>query len=107
VTLNLLLRRLVILDGLFLQIDGTGDVCDTAERQGCAAAGIDEGADVTGAEDLLVIDGDVLEQRQQVNFLLIAGADQIVIGLARQGEDRCPVHLRVVQSVQQMDGARA
>jgi hypothetical protein len=92
---------------LFPQVDRTTDVRDTAERQGRATAGIDERADVTRAKDLLVVDGDVLEQRQQVHFLLIMRTDQIVIGLAGQREDRSAVHLRVVQTVQEMDRTRA
>ena len=62
--------------------------------------GLLKSADVTCAEDLLVVDSDVLEQREQVDFLLIMRADQIVIRLAGEREDRGAIHLRVVQSVQ-------
>ena len=103
---DLLVRLVVVADRLLLEVDGAGDVRDAAERQRGAAAGVDERADVTGAEDLLVIDSDVFEERQQIDFLLIASADEIVIGLAGNRQNGGAVHLCVVQAVQQMNRAR-
>src|SRR5260221_11393443 len=45
----------------------------------------------------------MLAERQQIDFLLILRSDQVMVGLASQGEDRRVIHLRVVQAVQQMD----
>ena len=105
--LDVLRRRLVVVDRLLLQVDRAGDVRDAAQRQRRAAAGVDQRADVPGAEDLLVVDGDVLEERQQVDFLLVARADQVVVGLAGDREHRRAVHLGVVEAVEQVDRARA
>ena len=107
VALDVLLRRLVVLDCLFLDVDRAGDVRDAASESAARQRGVDQRCDVRGAEDLLVVDGDVLEQRQQVDFLLIVRADQVVVRLAGDREHRRAVHLGVVQAVQQVDGAGA
>jgi hypothetical protein len=60
---------------------------------------------VAGAENLLVVKRDVFEERQQVDFLLIPRTDQVVVGLPRDRQDGRAVHLRVVQSVEKVDGA--
>ena len=41
---------------------------------------VDECVRVPRAHDLLVIDRDVLEEREQVDLLLVAGSEQVVIG---------------------------
>ena len=51
------------------------------------------------AHDLLVEDGDVLEQAEQVDFLLVAHPHQVVIGLAGDRQDGGAVHLGVVEAV--------
>ena len=53
------------------------------------------------------VGGDVLEQRLQVDFLLVVRADRRARLLADDGDHRHVVHLGVVQPVQQMDRARA
>jgi len=50
---------------------------------------------------------DILEQRVEVDLLLIAAADRRSAGLADDGHDRLVIHLRVVEAVEQVDGARA
>ena len=60
---------------------------------------------MASAEDLLVEDGDVLEEREEIHFLLVTRADEVVVGLTRQGEHRRAVHLRVVEAVEQMNRA--
>jgi hypothetical protein len=102
VPLDLLLRWLIVLDSSFLKIDGTGDVRDTPKRKRRAATGIDKRANVAGAEDLLVKQRNILEQGQQVHLLLIARADQVVIRLTGDRENRCAVHFRVVQPIEQV-----
>src|SRR6186997_1278130 len=49
----------------------------------------------------------ILEQRVEVDLLLIAAADRRSAGLADDGHDRLVIHLRVVEAVEQVDGARA
>src|SRR5205823_2781413 len=55
--------------------------------------------------DALVVDGHVHEDLVELDVLLSEGADQVVVGHAGDGEDRCAVHLGVVQAVQQMQPA--
>ncbi len=50
-----------------------------------------------------IVGGDILEQRLQVDFLLVACADGGARLLANDSHDRYVIHLRVVQTVQQMD----
>ena len=51
--------------------------------------------------------GDVLEQRRQVDFLLVVAAEGRAALLADDGDHRLMVELGVIQAVEQMDGARA
>ena len=67
--------------------------------------GIDEAACLAGAHELLVEDGDILEQRKQIDLLLVMHAKEVMIGLAGDGEHGCAVELRVVQPVEQMNRA--
>ena len=61
---------------------------------------------VRRAHDLLVEDGHVREELQQVDLLLVVHADQVVIGLPGDRQHRGAVHLGVVEAVQQVDRAR-
>ncbi len=54
-----------------------------------------------------VLARDVLEQRRQVHFLLEAAAERGARRLADDRDHRLMVELRVVESVQQVDGTRA
>ena len=78
---------------------------DTALGERGAAARVDERAHVARAHDLLVVDGDILEEGEEVDFLLVMRADQIVVGLAGDRDDRRAVHLGVVKTVEQVDRA--
>ena len=51
--------------------------------------------------------GDVLEQRLQIDLLLVAAAERGARLLADDRDDRLMVELRVVEAVQEMDRARA
>ena len=51
--------------------------------------------------------GDVLEERQQVDLLLVVAAERGARLLADDGDHRLVVELRVVEAVQQVDGAGA
>ena len=79
---------------------------DAALRERRAAAGVDDRLHVARAHDLLVVDRDVFEERQQVDFLLVLRAEKIVIRLTGDREHRRAIHLGVVQSVEEMDRAR-
>src|SRR5256885_333376 len=107
VSFDVLLRTLVLVEFLVLQIDGTTDVRDAAGRERGAARRVDERACVPGAEDLLVVGGDVLEERQQIDFLLVPHAHEVVVGLPGDGEHRRAIELRVVEAVEQVNGSRA
>ena len=58
---------------------------------------------VLRAHDLLVEDGDVLEELQQVDLLLVAHAHQVVVGLPGDRQHRGAVDLGVVEAVEQVD----
>ena len=55
---------------------------------------------------LNVLGGDVLEQRDEVDFLLVAAAERGARLLADDREDGRVVELGVVQAVEEMDRAR-
>ena len=54
-----------------------------------------------------VVAGDVLEEAEQVDLLLVAAAHRGAVGLADDRDHRHVVELGVVQAVEQVDGARA
>jgi hypothetical protein len=58
---------------------------------------------MAGAARHLVVDGDILEERQQIDLLLILHANEVVIGLAGERENGRVIHLRVVKAVQEMN----
>ncbi len=49
---------------------------------------------------------DVLEERDEIDFLLVIAAERRARLLADDRDDRLVIHLRVVKSVEQMDRAR-
>src|SRR5690606_30018119 len=53
-----------------------------------------------------VVRGHILEQRLQVDLLLVAAAHGAARGLPDDGDHRNVVELRVIQAIQQMDRAR-
>ncbi len=68
-----------------------------------AAGGVDQGVRVRRPHDLLVEDGDIREELEQVDLLLVAHAHQVVVGLPGDGQHRGAVHLGVVEAVQEVD----
>ena len=64
-------------------------------------------ADMRGSHDPLIVGGDVAEDFHEVDILLVVGADEIVEGMAGDGEDGLAVALGVIQSVKQMQTARS
>ena len=54
-----------------------------------------------------VLAGDVLEQRDQVDLLLVVPAHRDAVLLAHDRDDRLVVHLRVVEAVEKVDRAGA
>ena len=53
-----------------------------------------------------VFTGDILEQADEVDLLLVVAAESRALLLPDDGEHRLVVHLRVVEAVQQVDRAR-
>ena len=80
---------------------------DGSPRERGLAGQVDQRRDLHRIVDHDVVLGDVHEELLEVDLLLIAGAEQV--GLLHTGdrEDRLMVELRVVQTVQQVDPARA
>ena len=74
-----------------------------AERR--AAGQIGDAAHVRRPHDALAIGGNIGENSVQIDVLLGVGADQIVKGVAGDGQDGLVVHLCVVKPVEQMDAA--
>ena len=58
-------------------------------------------------DHLHVLAGDVLEQAEQVDFLLVGAAHGAAAGLPDDRDHRDVVELGVVQAVEQVDRARA
>ena len=75
--------------------------------QGRPAGHVDQGLGVHRPVGLLVEDGHVLEEPQQVDLLLVVHAHEVVIRLTGDGQHRRPVHLGVVEAVEQVDRPRA
>jgi hypothetical protein len=61
---------------------------------------------MAGTHDLLVVDGDVLEQREEIDLLLVVGAEQVVVRLPGEREHWRSVELRVVETVEKVNRAR-
>ena len=78
-----------------------------AVAEGRAAGQIGDVADVRRSHDALVIGGHVHEDPVQVDVLLGVGADQVVKGMAGDGQHRLAVHLGIIKAVEQMDAAGA
>src|SRR5256885_901457 len=62
---------------------------------------------LAGAEHLLVVRRDILEQREQIDLLLVMHADEVVVGLSGECKHRRAIEFCVVEAVQQMDRARS
>jgi hypothetical protein len=81
-----------------LHILGDGQMRDAAFAKRRAAGAVGDNQRVAGAGHLYIVERDLLHQRNGVEALLEAGADQIVKGQAGDGDDRRAVELRVVKA---------
>lgn len=89
-----------------LHIVWKNDAGHAAPLQGDAHGAVDHVARLFGGRGHLhVIVRHVLEQADQVDFLLVVAAQGAAGLLADQGHDGLMVQLGVVQAIQQMDGA--
>ena len=86
---------------------GHGQVRDAPRREGRPAGDVDQLAGVLRPQDHLVVGGDVLEQLEDVDLLLVVRADQVVVGVPGDRQHRGAVELGVVEAVEQVDGPRA
>jgi hypothetical protein len=103
VSLDVLLALFVLLELLLLEVNGASDVGDGARRERGATGGVDQAVDLGRAHDLLIEIRDVLEEREEIDLLLIVHAKQVVIRLSCDCENGSSVELRVVETVEQMD----
>ncbi len=102
----LALERGVVRAGPVLDVLGDRDVGDAAAAPGRSDRLVDDVVDVGRPHDALVVDGHVHEQLVEVHVLLVVRADQVVKGVAGDGQHRLAVALGVVQAVEQVDAAR-
>jgi hypothetical protein len=94
--------------GRFLNVIGQDDARDRALDHRDADGSIDQVPHLLGSgRHLNVRSGDVFEQAEQIHFLLVAAAQGCARLLADNRDDGLVIQLRVVQTVEQMDGARA
>jgi hypothetical protein len=95
-------------DGLhLLDVLGEDDAGDRALGHRDAHGPVDQLPDLHGRHrGLHVLVRDVLEQRLQIDLLLVFAAHRGAIGLADDGDHRLVIHLRVVEPVEQVDRAR-
>jgi hypothetical protein len=101
-----LARRLGVL-GL-LDVVGEDHTRHRAARARHAHRAVDQMPGLGGLHaDLDELAGDVLEQRRQVDLLLVVGAERRALLLADDRHDRLVVELGVIEPVEQMDGAGA
>ena len=101
------LGALLAVAGPVLDVLGDGDVGDGAPRQGGLDRLVHDVVHVRRPHDPLVVGGHVHEQLVEVDVLLVVRADQVVEGVAGDGEDRLAVALGVVQAVEQVNAAGA
>ena len=95
------------LNFLHLNVDRNGDVGDSTGGQGRADSEIGDALHVGAAHDSLVIDRDIDEELVQRDVLLCKGTDKVAMLQAGDREDRCMVHLRVVETIQKMNATWA
>ncbi len=101
--LELVLGRAV---GLLLDVGGDDDGGGRAAGLGGAEGPVEGDGQLLGDVDLgEVLGGDVLEQRLEVDLLLVAAAHGAAGGLADDGDDGHVVEFGVVEPVEQVDRA--
>ena len=99
-------RRILVIHQL--QVVGQDDAGDGAFRLRNSDRAVHHVTNLTGhSPDGDVIARDILEQRDQINFLLIAGAERGAGLLADNGDDGLVIHLRVIEAVEEVDRAWA
>ena len=98
---------LLLLDFLFLKVHRKGDVSNAAIGKGRSARQVGNVLHVGGAHDALVEDGDIHEEFVERHILLGERADQIVKLQSGDRQHGLAVELGVVQTIQQMNAARA
>lgn len=91
--------------GLFLQVDGEGDVRNAMPGDGRSARQIGHVLNVCRSHHAGVVDADVLEQLVEFDVLLGVRGKEVVIVHAGDRENRLAVALCVVEAVEQMDAA--
>ena len=99
-------RRILVIHQL--QVVGQDDAGDGAFRLRNSDRAVHHVTNLTGhSPDGDVIARDILEQRDQINFLLVAGAERGARLLADNGDDGLVIHLRVIEAVEEVDRAWA
>jgi hypothetical protein len=58
------------------------------------------------AKNHLVINRDIFGEREQIDFLLVLSADEVVVRLSRNGQNRRTVELGIVEAVQPHESPR-
>jgi hypothetical protein len=89
-----------------LDVLGDGDVRHGAPAQRRADRLVHHVLDVGRPHDALVVQGDVHVDLVEIDVLLEVGADEVVEGVAGDGQHGLAVVLGVVQTVEQVDAAR-
>ena len=98
-----MLGRLVV---EFLDVVGDDDASRRVGRQRGTDGPVDEIGQLLGhGEGLDELVTHVLEERSQIDLLLVGPAHSGAVGLPDDGEDRHMVQLGVIETVEQMDGA--
>ena len=102
-----MLARRVLLRRLFAEIVGNDQAGDAAACSGDAMGAVDQVPDLRDVRrHLHVVRRDVLEQRDEVDLLLVVAAEAHPRLLPHDRQHRLVVELRVVEPVQEVDGAR-
>ena len=84
-----------------------GDVRDGAIAERGLDRFVNHIDDVVRPGDALVVGGDIHVELVEIDILLVVRADQIVKGVAGDGEHGLAVALGIVEAVEQMNAARA
>ena len=102
---NVALRTFALLHFHFLKVDWKSNVAYGAIRKSNSHGEIDHIFDMIRSHDALIVGSDIHVQPIERDILLSVGSNQIVKLQARECQHRLPIHLGVVQSVQQMNSA--
>src|ERR1700712_4331956 len=90
----------------FLNVVGQNQAGDGSLRESDANGAVDKVADLSRVDEhLAVFTRDILEERQQIDFLLVRPTERLSGLLPDDGEDRLMIELGVVEAVEQVNGA--